>query len=103
MADADLADQALHMALLEDVANQAVVLAQVELVILAGDDAGSVLATVLENGKRIIERLVDVRLAHDTDDATHATQPLFGFRLNNNDVCRLRESAPAGYPAGSGY
>ncbi|MCY1333151.1 hypothetical protein D9M69_188660 [compost metagenome] len=83
MADADLADQALHVALLEHVTDQAVVLAQVQPVVLAGHDAGSVLAAMLKNGERIIKRLVDVRFAHDTDDATHATQPLFGFRLNN--------------------
>uniref|UniRef100_UPI0005BAB298 hypothetical protein n=1 Tax=Pseudomonas aeruginosa TaxID=287 RepID=UPI0005BAB298 len=38
----DAADQALHVALLEDVADQAVVLAQVQLIVMAGDDTGSV-------------------------------------------------------------
>lgn len=47
MADADAADQALHVALLEDVADQAVVLAQVQLIVMAGDDTGSVLAAML--------------------------------------------------------
>lgn len=78
MADADAADQALHVALLEDVADQAVVLAQVQLIVMAGDDTGSVLAAMLEDGERVIQRLIDVRLAHDTDDATHVTQPLLG-------------------------
>jgi len=76
VTDADTADQALHVALLEDVAHQAVILAQEQPAVMAGHDTGSVLAAVLEDRKRVIQRLIDVRLTDDTDDATHATQPL---------------------------
>ena len=47
MADAHMANQALHMALLEDIAHQAVVLTQKQAAIMAGDDTGSILAAVL--------------------------------------------------------
>ncbi len=76
VADADVADQALHVALLEHVAHQAIILAQEQPAVMAGHDTGSVLAAVLEDRKRVIQRLIDVRLTDDTDDATHATQPL---------------------------
>ena len=33
-------------------------------------------AAVLQDGKRVVQRLIDVRLTDDTNDATHATQPL---------------------------
>ncbi|MOA38107.1 hypothetical protein D3C78_1597550 [compost metagenome] len=76
MADADLADQALHVALLEHVTHQAVVLAQKQPAAMAGHDTGSVLAAMLEDGQRVIQRLVDVGLTDNTDNATHVTQPL---------------------------
>jgi len=77
MTDADIAEQLLHVALLEDIAHQAVILAQEQLAAMTGHDTGSVLATMLKHGKRVIQRLIDVRLTDHTDDATHATQPLF--------------------------
>ncbi len=76
MTDAHVAHQALHVALLEHITHQAVVLAQKQATIMAGHDAGSVLAAMLKDGKRVIQRLIDVRLADDTDDATHVPRPL---------------------------
>jgi hypothetical protein len=76
MADTHVADQALHVPLLEDVAHQTIVLAQEQPAVMAGHDTGSVLAAVLEDRKRVIQRLIDVRLTDNTGDATHATQPL---------------------------
>jgi hypothetical protein len=38
---------------------------------------------VLEHGKRVIQRLIDVRLTDDTDDATHVTQPLLVVLTNS--------------------
>src|SRR4051812_8600924 len=61
---------------------------------MAGHDTGSVLAAVLEDGERVIKRLIDVRLADDTDDATHATQPLLsgtGFTEHFRRRCRRQE------------
>ncbi|MCY1389795.1 hypothetical protein D9M71_45990 [compost metagenome] len=49
---------------------------------MAGHDTGSVLAAVLEDRKRVIQRLIDVRLTDDTDDATHVTQPLLVVQAN---------------------
>src|SRR5690606_28525440 len=65
-------DQSLHVTLLEHVANQAVVLAQEQLADVTGDDPSGILATVLQNRKRVIQRLIDVRLTDDADNATHA-------------------------------
>jgi len=76
MADAHMANQTLHMALLEDIAHQAVVLAQEQAAIMAGDNTGSILAAVLEDGEPVIQRLIDVRFTDDTDNAAHVTQPL---------------------------
>lgn len=75
MADAHMANQALHMALLEHVTYQAVVLAQEQATIMAGDNTGSILAAVLEDGEPVIQRLIDVRFTDDTDDATHVPRP----------------------------
>ncbi|MCY1349374.1 hypothetical protein D9M69_355600 [compost metagenome] len=49
---------------------------------MAGHDTGSVLAAMLKDGKRVIQRLIDVRLTDDTDDATHVTQPLLVVQAN---------------------
>jgi hypothetical protein len=50
MADAHVTDQALHMALVEHIANQPIILAQKQPAAMAGHDTGSVLAAVLEDG-----------------------------------------------------
>src|SRR5690606_15104830 len=76
VADAHVTDQALHVALLEDIAHQTVVLAQEQPSIMAGHNTGSILAAVLENGETVIQRLIDVRFTDDTYNATHVTQPL---------------------------
>jgi hypothetical protein len=64
------------VALLEDVTHQAVILAQEQTAIVAGDNTGSVLAAMLKNGKRVIQRLINVRFTDDADNAAHVTQPL---------------------------
>ena len=76
VANAHMADQTLHVALLEHVTYQAVVLAQEQAAIMAGDNTGSILAAVLEDGEPVIQRLIDVRFTDDTDNAAHVTQPL---------------------------
>jgi hypothetical protein len=60
------------MALLKDIANQAVILAQKQPAVMARNDTGCILAAVLQYGKRVIQRLIDVRLTDDADNATHA-------------------------------
>jgi hypothetical protein len=44
---------------MEDVANQTIVLAQAQLIAVAGHDAGRVLSAVLQNRQRIIDGLVN--------------------------------------------
>jgi hypothetical protein len=50
MPDAHVANQALHMALMEDIAHQTIVLAQKQPPIVTGYNTGSILAAVLEDG-----------------------------------------------------
>ncbi len=71
MAQPHGADQALHVPLVEHIANQTVFLAQEQPVPVAGHYAGGVLAAMLQDGQSIVERLVDVRLAHYANNATH--------------------------------
>ena len=60
------------MALVEDVPDQPVVLAQVDAAAVAGEDTRGVLAAVLQNRKPVVEGLVNLALRQDTDDAAHA-------------------------------
>jgi hypothetical protein len=70
--DADLAAQAEHVLVgVEHVAHQPVVLAQVQLVAVARDDAGRVLAAVLQHRQRVVQLLVDRRVRDEADDAAH--------------------------------
>ncbi len=71
VTDADVAPQFLHVPLLEDVTDQAVLLAGAERAVRVGHDAGGVLPAVLEDGQRIIDGLIDRPMADDADDATH--------------------------------
>jgi hypothetical protein len=59
------------MALSEDISNQPVAASLPEAVGTPGDDARGILAAVLHDGQRIIERLVDRRLADDSYDSAH--------------------------------
>ena len=70
VADAHGALQALERFVVEDVADHAVALLQMELVVI-GDDPCSVLAAVLEHNEAVIEILDDVTEAGDGDDSTH--------------------------------
>jgi hypothetical protein len=72
MTDAEIADQLLHVARVEDIAHQAIIFAQIEFALVAGDDAGGVLAAMLQHGQRIVDILVDVALGDDTHYPTHA-------------------------------
>ena len=71
VADTDIAPQFVHMPLLEDIADQPVLLAGAQRAIPVGHHPGGVLATVLQDGQRIIDRLIDRPMADDADDATH--------------------------------
>ncbi len=60
MADAHVAAQAVHVVLAEDVANQAVALAQVQVIAFTGHDPGSILTAMLQHGQRIVEVVADL-------------------------------------------
>jgi hypothetical protein len=67
VADADVAHQLQHVALVEDVAHQAGFLAHRQLVLAHGHDAGRILAAVLQHRQRVIDPLVDRRRPDDAD------------------------------------
>jgi hypothetical protein len=71
MADTHVAAQLDHVARTEDIPRKTVVLAQMELVALTGDDTSGILSPVLEHEQRIVERLVDRTFTDDADDAAH--------------------------------
>jgi hypothetical protein len=70
VADTDVALQPQHVALLEDVAHQAVALADEQPPVL-GHDAGGVLAAMLQHRQRIVDGLVDGFVPDDSDDSAH--------------------------------
>ena len=72
MADADVALQPQHVALLEDIAHQAVLLAHEQLAVVAGHDARGILAAVLQDRQRVIDLLIDWRVPDDADDSAHS-------------------------------
>ena len=72
MADAEGADEALHVLLMEHIADQAVAFPEVQLVAVAGDDARRVLTAMLQHRKRVIELLIDVLVTYDSNDAAHS-------------------------------
>lgn len=71
VTDADVALQLQHVPLLEHVAHETHVLAQVQRAFVLGHDACRILSTMLQDGERVVDLLVDRRETHDTDDATH--------------------------------
>ena len=71
MPESDIASQPHHVVLLEDIADQAGALAQVQLTAFLGHDARGVLPPVLEIGQGIVDRLIDRALADDSNDSAH--------------------------------
>ncbi len=71
MADTDISRQAKHMPGAKDIPHQTIALALLQTVRAPGHDAGRILAAMLENGERIVNRLIDGTLRNDTDNAAH--------------------------------
>ena len=74
MGDAHVAEQIAHVAGAEHVAHQAVALVHVEGAALAGDDAGRILAAVLQHQQAVIEQLVDGVFRHYTENSAHGLE-----------------------------
>ena len=66
-----VAEQRAHVARAEDVAHQAAALVHVEGRALGGDDAGGILAAMLQHQQPVIEQLVDRVLRDDTENSAH--------------------------------
>jgi hypothetical protein len=66
-----LPGQRAHVARAEHVAHHALGLVHEELAVLLRDDAGRVLAAVLQQQQGVVDQLVDGRVADNADDSTH--------------------------------
>ena len=64
MADTDVAAQALHVMLAEDIAHQTDAFALMKAIVPAGHDAGGVLAPVLQHGQGVVDFHRDIGPAH---------------------------------------
>ena len=71
VADADVAEEVAHVARAEHVAHVAARLVHVERRAVVGDDAGGVLAAVLQQQQPVVEHLVDRRVGDDAYDSAH--------------------------------
>jgi hypothetical protein len=71
MTDAVGPSQTLHVALLKDVADQAVAFAQLKFRTVTGHDPRRILTSVLEHRQRIIEFVIDVLMTDYSNDAAH--------------------------------
>ena len=71
VADADRAQQVAHVARAEDVAHVAARLVHVKRRAVVGDDAGGVLAAMLQEQQPVVEHLVDRRVGDDAYDSAH--------------------------------
>src|SRR5439155_25216951 len=86
VADSGVDRELAHVARAEYVAHIARALVHVEDGALARDDAGRVLAPVLQQQQAIVQQLVDRRMRDRTDDAAHA---LSAFPLDRCPYDRL--------------
>src|SRR5690348_13895117 len=72
MADTHVAAQPQHVFVLgENIADQAVVLVQVQAVAFVGHDAGGILTAMLQHRKSVVDFLVDRGFGDDADDTAH--------------------------------
>ena len=70
-----LPDELAHVARAEHVAHVALSLVHVEHVAFARDDAGRVLAAMLQEHQAVVEQLVDRRLRDGADESAHGWEP----------------------------
>src|SRR6185369_9186831 len=73
VGDAHVPHEVAHVARAEDVAHEAAPLVHVEAVALGGDDAGCILAAVLQDRHPVVQELVHGTAGHDSDDAAHGS------------------------------
>ena len=81
LPQAVVARQGAHIARAKDIAHHALGLVHEELALLLGDDAGRILAAVLQQQQGVIEQLIDRCRAGNAYDSTHTTSPVL-FKEN---------------------
>ena len=71
LAQAAIARQRAHVAGTKHVTHHALGLVHEELALLLGDDAGRILAPVLQQQQGVIDQLINRGVADNTNDSTH--------------------------------
>ena len=95
LAEAHRAGQRAHVAGAEHVAHHAARFLHEALGALHGDDAGRVLAAVLQQQQRVVDQLVDWRLRDHSDDSAHGSF-LRSLKRGAPATARPRASAARG-------
>ena len=78
LAEPDIARQRTHVARAKHVTHHALGLVHVELASLLGDNAGGILATVLQQQQAVVNQLVNRGFADDADYAAHGVPFMMG-------------------------
>ena len=76
MTDSHVADQAAHVARPEHVTYQTGSLVHEEAAAVRSGNARSVLSPMLQHLQTVIEELIDRRRRDDSNDSTHADNPI---------------------------
>ena len=71
MADTHITGQIDHVPGAEDIPRQAVVLAHMQLSSIHDDNAGGVLATMLQHQQGVVERLIDRAFTKNSNNTAH--------------------------------
>jgi hypothetical protein len=79
--------------LLKDISHQSASLANAQLTVAIGSDAGGVLPTVLQNRQAIIDPLIDCTRTDDSDNSAHLLNRLWPSDLERRPTC-ARVSRP---------
>ena len=71
MCDTHVAGKTTHVAGTEDVTHQALVFVHMKRTSISGHNAGSILATMLQNGQPVVQQLIDRIFRNDSNDPAH--------------------------------
>ena len=79
MTDAGIAGELAHVPSAENVAHVARSLVHVKHGAFARDDAGRVLAAMLQQEQAVVQKLIDRRMGYGADDSAHGSRYLYGY------------------------
>ena len=71
VAHSGISSQALHMALMENVAHESITLAHIQSIVIPGNDSGGVLPAMLQYSQRIVNLLIHRFVTYYSNDTAH--------------------------------